>query len=151
MSASGSSRMKGGSMTAILLEIVFTTAIARTFSLPLQDIITKGNPTITPHLPLPLHQMPAGSKEGVKMNRTVSNSSRGDKEITKTTSTYSTSIGQSQIATLVDAFMSTYNAAYRSVYLTMGIVYAYVPVCLFSTTLHPQAESWFGCTGEYRW
>lgn len=86
---SGSSRMKGGSMTAILLEIVFTAALARAFALPLSQLITGAAPLLT-----------TDKQEWIE---------------NETSTEYKLTAGQSQIATLVDIFAATYRAAYRCV------------------------------------
>ncbi|XP_064391978.1 glucokinase regulatory protein-like [Halichondria panicea] len=83
----GSSRMKGGSMTAILLEIVFTAALARAFALPLSQLITGAAPLLT-----------TDKQEWIE---------------NETSTEYKLTAGQSQIATLVDIFAATYRAAYR--------------------------------------
>jgi hypothetical protein len=96
----GSSRMKGGSMTAILLDIIFMTALSRAFSVPIHNLLSsaeqdkKSNDTL-------LHEPNVANP---------SNGSSSDKTVS--------SLPQSQleIATLVDAFVATYNAAYRSVW-----------------------------------
>ena len=107
----GSSRMKGGSMTAILLDIIFITALSRACAisldkllsptqgarldntLPLEPDIKNGEPT-----PLPRSNPCAVNDSGLSPDRMVSSLSRG----------------QLEVATIVDAFAATYNAAYRS-------------------------------------
>lgn len=96
-------------MTGILLEIIFTVAISRAFSLPLHDVITGGSPISPPQLSPSIHQMPSGCEGGAV--RLGHDSTLPNK--------YSLSCGQSQIATFVDAFMSTHCAAYRSVQLLL--------------------------------
>ena len=104
-------------MTAILLEIIFTVAISRAFSLPLHDVITGDSPISPLQLSPSVHQIPNGSKEAVGKNESETNScdSRSDDGCDGVVC--SLSCGQSQIVTLVDAFASTYHAAYRSVQL----------------------------------
>lgn len=85
----GSSRMKGGSMTAILLEIIFTAALSRTFSLPLSQLITGASP---------LHH---------------SSDTKDYTEDGHSTDNYSLTPSQQEIVTLVDIFAATYSSAYK--------------------------------------
>ncbi len=74
-------------MTAILLEIVFTAALARAFALPLSQLITGASP------------LPTTDKQECIENEALTE--------------YKLTAGQAQIATLVDVFAATYTAAYR--------------------------------------
>ena len=81
-------------MTAVLLEIVFTAALSRAFSLPLSKLITGTSP---------LHhsnkQVSSEEREGIE------NGLLGER--------YSLSDGQLEIVSLVDAFAVTYSSAYK--------------------------------------
>lgn len=97
---SGSSRMKGGSMTAILLNVVFSLAISRSYSIPLSQLLG------TPDLYLPSHiPSPSSSDSDVTQNGTE----------TEGNSCHLLSQGEREVALIVDAFQATYTSAYRSV------------------------------------
>jgi hypothetical protein len=103
----GSSRMKGGSMTAILLDIIFMTALSRAFNISIHNLLSSAEQDEKSKNTL-LQEPNIANGEMVAAH--PSNGSSSDKTIS--------SLRQSQleIATLVDAFVATYNAAYRSVW-----------------------------------
>ncbi len=96
----GSSRMKGGSMTVLLLNVVFSLAFSRAFSIPLSELLC------IPESFLPSHTPSLGSNGSSVMG----NGTRSEE-----TCCHSLSEGESEVALLVDAFQATYNSAYRSV------------------------------------
>ena len=99
----GSSRMKGGSMTAILLDTIFMTACSRAFGVSIHRLpssaIQKEKSKNTPLL------QESNVTDGETVAVHSSNDSSPDKSVC--------SLPQSQleIATIVDAFAATYNAA----------------------------------------
>ena len=97
--------MKGGSMTAILLDIIFITAFSRAFSVSIHKLLSSAKQE--DGLENTLSQEP-----NITDGETVavhSSHSSPDKSVS--------SLPQSQleVAMIVDAFAATYNAAYRSV------------------------------------
>ena len=97
---SGSSRMKGGSMTAILLNVVFSLALSRAYSIPLSQLL--GIPDS--HLP---GRIPSPHSTGSDVTRNGTE--------TDGSSCHMLSQGESEAALIVDAFQATYTSAYRSV------------------------------------
>ena len=92
----GSSRMKGGSMTALLLNTVFSLALSRAYSIPLSVLLG------IPDSCAPSHNPSLGSND-------VKNGTEGDGSCC-----HILSEGEEQVALMVDAFQATYSAAYRS-------------------------------------
>ena len=81
-------------MTAVLLEIVFTAALSRAFSLPLSKLIIGTSP---------LHH--SSKQVSSEEREVIENGLLGER--------YSLSDGQLEIVSLVDAFAVTYSSAYK--------------------------------------
>lgn len=95
----GSSRMKGGSMTAILLNIIFTLALSRAYSIPLAKLLHDPSPCERGEGHIP--DLGSNDDLGMKLH--------GSEE----SSCHKLSQGEAEVAILVDAFNATYNSAYR--------------------------------------
>ena len=99
--------MKGGSMTAILLDIIFMTALSRAFNVSIHKLLSSTRQEEGPNNTL-LLQEPSTTTNDETIAVHSSNGSSSDKSVS------SLSRGQLEVATIVDAFAATYNAAYRS-------------------------------------
>ena len=93
-------------MTAILLDIIFTTALSRAFNVSIHNLLSaaeqneKFKNTLSQESNIANGEMVAmHSSNGSSLDKTVNSLSQS----------------QLEICTLVDAFAATYNAAYRSV------------------------------------
>ena len=100
--------MKGGSITALLLNTIFITALSRAFNVSLEQVLSR------PALPASLtnhttctesdaqptcdSEAQTSSESGVKFEHALSSKCE-------------------EVATIIDAFASTYQATYRSVLL----------------------------------
>lgn len=99
--------MKGGSMTAILLNVIFTAALSQTFAIPLEKFLT------------PSGAISSDSTTNYNLsltNEISSNLKNGSSSATELKHTHATQVltaGQSLIASIVDGFAATYHAAYR--------------------------------------
>ena len=92
----GSSRMKGGSMTAILLNTIFSLALSRAYSIPLSTLLGVPELCAPSHNPVPgSNDMKNGMEDGGSCCHILTE-------------------GEEQAALVLDAFQATYSAAYRS-------------------------------------
>lgn len=112
--------MKGGSMTAILLDTIFMTALSRVFSVSIHKLISSDKPEDG------LENIVAPSRETLAVTDEFtilpSNGPSMDKAV------HSISPSRLEVATIVDAFAATYNAAYRSaLLLVFSFVYSLSP------------------------
>lgn len=109
-------------MTAILLDIVFITAISRALNMSIHKIISSTKRE-------DVHENVLSQEPNVTNHETVavhsSNSVSPDKAVS------SLSQSQLEVANIVDAFAATYNAAYRSVSVHLDIVFI-SPSCFYS-------------------
>lgn len=100
-------------MTAVLLDIVFSLALARAFLIPLSKLLS------VPHSILPSqcndsHVPVLGSNNPLAGTGMKLQGGGSGVEGSSNCSCQKLSKGQSEVAFMVDAFMATYSAAYRS-------------------------------------
>lgn len=99
--------MKGGSMTAILLDIIFITALSRAFSVSIDKLTSPAQQEDG------LENIPSQEPNVTNGETVAAILSSGGVSPDKTI--HSLSKSQLEVAMLVNAFAATYNAAYRSV------------------------------------
>ena len=103
-------------MTVLLLNIVFSLALSRAFSIPLSEFL--GLPATF----LPQSLVPNFSSNGTGDSQTgVGKGSNDDNNKAEWTH-YALDEGEREVAAMVDAFGMTYSSAYRSVYDAIVIV-----------------------------
>ena len=93
-------------MTAILLDIIFMTALSRAFNVPIHKLLSSAEEDEK-------FKNTVLQEPSIANGETVAMHSSNGSSLGKTVSLLSQS--QLEICTLVDAFAATYNAAYRSV------------------------------------
>ena len=93
-------------MTAILLDIIFMTALSRAFNVSIHSLLSAAEQDEK-------FKNTLSQESSITNGEMVAMHSSNDSSLDKTVNLLSQS--QLEICTLVDAFAATYNAAYRSV------------------------------------
>ena len=121
----GSSRMKGGSMTAILLHAIFITALSRAFGTTCWNQITNSPvdggvvPTSCNHSALMENPKPGDLVQGDALqvnsfkDTKVEPFDRGAQQNEEPKFCHSLSRRHQEVASMVDTFAATYQSAYR--------------------------------------
>ena len=102
--------MKGGSITEILLDTIFTMAFCRAFDIPLKQFIGGSSS--------PAHSIPSSSPTHTARSNAVVGSQEGSETEGHSKAAvpvfeHSLCDDHTTVASIIDTFASVYNAAYR--------------------------------------
>lgn len=109
----GSSRMKGGSMTAVLLNTIMITALSRAYDLPLESMLSESPLDSRVMLPL-LSGDSVKAQRNDRANNVIDSSSKPHAlAVDGETVQHSRLSCLSDVVNLLDTFSLVYNAVYR--------------------------------------
>ena len=99
-------------MTALLLDVIFSLAISRAFSIPLSKFLDIPPSFLPSECSSNLIPVLGSNQNSVEQNGKEIATLENGKEM-RTSELHELSQGQHQVALCVDAFSATYNSAYR--------------------------------------